>query len=144
MLPGVYMAPVYMVNKQLIKRVDCTCIGLAPCHTFLLPGRVDIQSIDTTGLAVSSNSPAFSMAKARLQSCMPHINDAQIEPLLTGRLTYGKTLETNTFQFSSPDYVYMLLFGMGCMSVSTGLYLSSFFCCCAACRPDSITPSVPF
>lgn len=39
--------------------------------------------------------------------------------LLVWLLTYGKTLETNTFQFSSPDYVYMLLFGMGCMAVAS-------------------------
>jgi len=34
-------------------------------------------------------------------------------------VTYGRTLESSTFQFSTPDFVYMLIFGMGCMLVSS-------------------------
>ena len=34
------------------------------------------------------------------------------------RVTYGRTLESSTFQFSTPDFVYMFIFGMGCMLVS--------------------------
>ncbi|DBA75375.1 hypothetical protein WJX77_010985 [Trebouxia sp. C0004] len=30
-------------------------------------------------------------------------------------VTYGRTLESSTFQFSTPDFVYMFMFGMGCM-----------------------------
>ena len=110
-----------VVYTQLMLSVDCMCQGMAPSHTFLLPGRVDFQSVDTTGLAVSNNSPAFSMAEAGcIRACLiPLMSESSL--CLTDRLTYGKTLETNTFQFSSPDYVYMLLFGMGCMSVRTSL-----------------------
>lgn len=100
-------------------------LDMASCHTFLLPGRVDIQPFNTADLAVSNTIPAFCMAEARLHSCITH----SVKTLLAGRLTYGKTLETNTFQFSSPDYVYMLLFGMGCMSVRRSLSLQLFTAC---------------
>ena len=84
---------------------------MASCHTILLPRRVDLQSADTADLAVSQRY------FVGLRQCDTSKAYVCIEALLTDRLTYGKTLETNTFQFSSPDYVYMLMFGMGCMSV---------------------------
>ena len=64
-----------MVYTQLMFGIECTCLGMAPGHTFLLPGRVDVQSVDVTGLAVSNIPPAFHVSVAKSHSCMRHTND---------------------------------------------------------------------
>ena len=81
-------------------------------HTFSVCWRLFIRLPDPDSLAVSLAVLLFS---AGLQTVGPALCLSYLELLC--RVTYGRTLESSTFQFSTPDFVYMLMFGMACMLV---------------------------
>ena len=57
------------------------------------------------------------MVVSELRTSSLRLNALKSKLPLCCRVTYGRTLETSTFQFSTPDFVYMIMFGMTCMLV---------------------------
>ena len=67
-----------------------------------------LQDLNTTCMVVSP------VEKVRLRVADHKSSDCN---WLAARVTYGKTIESSTFQFSTPDFLYMLMFGAACMLV---------------------------
>lgn len=90
--------------------------GLAIDHALLFLRPLLFQLLDPAHMVVSElclkHTRSFDMQAVECECC-----------LCAARVTYGRTLETSTFQFSTPDFVYMLMFGMACMLVRYALVL---------------------